>query len=285
MKGKEKRERSRRVEDSGRENRLYSKGVAMLVFIMLAVQFVFFAGYIIKNFFGGSDEALSVEEVIPQKEERASSPVAGVSKSDGQAKSGRHSDPERKSDFAKKSGNSIYSGGRSGPDAGNAPKREEDGPKWEKDRPKREESSPKQKLEYDGWKWDMVELNSADSAALVGLPGIGPYYAKKILLYREKLWNCYADKRQLLEIRGIDSVLFRKIENRIYVEPASVKSVDLYAVSLDSLSRHPYIGHYAARGIVKFREMTAREEFTLQALVENRIISETQAKRLGLYVK
>ena len=53
---------------------------------------------------------------------------------------------------------------------------------------------------YDGWKWDMVELNSADSAALVELPGIGGYYAKQIIRFREKLWGSYANIEQLLEI-------------------------------------------------------------------------------------
>ena len=74
---------------------------------------------------------------------------------------------------------------------------------------------------YDGWKWDMVELNSADSAALVELPGIGGYYAKQIIRFREKLWGSYANIEQLLEIRGIDTTLLKRIDDRIYIEPSS----------------------------------------------------------------
>ena len=108
--------------------------------------------------------------------------------------------------------------------------------------------------DYDGWKWDMVELNSADSAELVSLPGIGPYFAKQILLYREKLWGCYADISQLMDIRGIDPEKFSRLEERVYVEPSSVRRIDLWTLSVDSLAAHPYIGSYAANGLVRLRK-------------------------------
>ena len=48
----------------------------------------------------------------------------------------------------------------------------------------------------------MCNLNTADSAALVQLYGIGGYYARKILRYREVLGGSFVDIRQLLEIEG-----------------------------------------------------------------------------------
>ncbi|HJB44538.1 MAG TPA: helix-hairpin-helix domain-containing protein, partial [Candidatus Coprenecus merdipullorum] len=56
--------------------------------------------------------------------------------------------------------------------------------------------SPTRSYSHDGWSWDLVELNSADSAALDALPGIGPYYARQILAYRKRL-GFYADISQL----------------------------------------------------------------------------------------
>ena len=56
----------------------------------------------------------------------------------------------------------------------------------------------------------VIELNSADSTALVSIRGIGPYYASKILRYREQLGGFHAT-RQLKEIKfqylNIDSLL------------------------------------------------------------------------------
>lgn len=137
--------------------------------------------------------------------------------------------------------------------------------------------------EYDGWKWDMVELNSADSAALDALPWIGPYYAREIIRYREKLWGSYADVTQLMDIRGIDRDMFEKFSDRVYIDAASVRRIDLYSLPEDSLAIHPYIGPYAAKGICRYRSMVTREGFTLQALVENGILPDRLARRLSLY--
>lgn len=56
----------------------------------------------------------------------------------------------------------------------------------------------------------VIELNSADSTALVSIRGIGPYYASKILRYREQLGGFHTT-RQLKEIKfqylNIDSLL------------------------------------------------------------------------------
>lgn len=146
-------------------------------------------------------------------------------------------------------------------------------------------AAPKEPYRYDGWKWDMVELNSADSAALDALPGIGPYYAKQILRYRERLFGRFHDIHQLMEIRGIDTTLFAKIEDRIFIASETVIIYDLYTISSDSLASHPYIGAYMARGIDRYRRMTDRERFSIQALVDNRIATETQARRIALYFR
>ncbi len=138
---------------------------------------------------------------------------------------------------------------------------------------------------YDGWKWDMVELNTADSAALDGLPGIGPYYARQILQYRERLWGRYHDIHQLMEIRGIDTTLFSKIRDRIYIAPESIILTDLYSVSTDSLASHPYIGSYLSRGIDRYRSITPKEEFSIESLISNRIITPEQLQRISLYFK
>ena len=138
---------------------------------------------------------------------------------------------------------------------------------------------------YDGWKWDMVELNSADSAALVDLPGIGAYYAKQILRFREKLWGSYAHIEQLLEIRGIDTTLLKRIDDRLYIEPSSVINIDLSRTSIDSLSKHPYIGGFTAKGIERFRKLYPDEEITVDKLLEKSIISKAQAYRLRRYCK
>ena len=135
---------------------------------------------------------------------------------------------------------------------------------------------------HDGWNWDRVELNSADSAALDALPGIGPYYARQILAYRERL-GFYADISQLLDIRGMDTARLRRLADRLYIAPESLRPLDLYSMPLDSLTAHPYIGPYAAKGIDRLRRTLPEAEFTFQAILDSRILPPAQARRLALY--
>ncbi len=167
-------------------------------------------------------------------------------------------------------------------------------PKLKKKLPKKQPSSAKdtvatalrgeikqsESTEDKNWKWDMVELNSADSAMLVSLSGIGPYYAKKILEYRSKLWGSFHDAVQLLEIRGIDSLRFARIRERIYIDSASVRYIDLNTISVDSLAIHPYIGPYAAKGIERYRNVVSPSVITLQDLVDNGVLTESSAQRI-----
>lgn len=84
-----------------------------------------------------------------------------------------------------------------------------------------------------------VELNSADSNALVRIRGIGPYYAGKILRYRNQLGGFYR-KEQLKEITfnhlKIDTLL-----HLFTVNPAKITKKDLDTMSFRSVLRHPYL--------------------------------------------
>lgn len=266
MKGREKKEsRKRNGSDSH-----YSKGVAMLVFLMLAIQFVFFTGYIIKSYLRIGDDD-SIVEVVPEQS-------AGEKKSGAVGKTTPvRTVFEQKSSAEDVSAVKMYE-----------EKTVERGMSVQKDivRETVAEKVPETVPPQDNtWKWDRVELNSADSAALVDLPGIGPYYARKILYYRSRLWGCFADKRQLMEITGIDSAMYRKFEDRIYVEPSSISYIDLYNMSEDSLAKHPYIGYYAAKGIAALRRLVPENEFTVDTLISSKILTEEQAGRLCRYIK
>ncbi len=129
-----------------------------------------------------------------------------------------------------------------------------------------------------------VELNSADSTALVSLYGIGGYYAKKILDYRARIGNFYAPE-QLMEVEGIDSTRYSGFAERIKVDPISVKKFSLDTAGKYFLMKHPYIGAYAARGIIFMREKFGAQACSLENLVKERIITAEMAKKLWFYVE
>lgn len=130
----------------------------------------------------------------------------------------------------------------------------------------------------------VLDLNSADSIELVSLPGIGPYFARKIIDYRERLGG-FANSEQLMEIYGIDRDRFSIFRDRVWADRSKVAKIKLSEASAEDLSRNPYIGAYIARSIVKYRESLRSGVITVASLVINKIIKEEVGKILEFYLE
>ena len=132
-----------------------------------------------------------------------------------------------------------------------------------------------------------IDLNEADSSELVKLRGIGAYYARKILAYREKLGS-FARPEQLMEIDGIDEERYNMFKEQIFVHPSGIKKFSITEMAeknRDFLKHHPYIGAYAARGIVLFISQIGADTCTLDNLVKAGVLSATVAEKLRPYVR
>jgi competence ComEA-like helix-hairpin-helix protein len=97
-----------------------------------------------------------------------------------------------------------------------------------------------------------VELNSADSAELVKVYGIGPATARRILRYREKLGGFFSAE-QLKEVAGIDSARFEMIKDGVFADGDVVNKIEINLLSVTELRQHPYIDYYIAKAIVDRR--------------------------------
>lgn len=296
--------------------KLFSQGVVVLVCLILAAQAVFFGKYLIDSRRSGSSDGSSGRTM--QETERQTAQADGQGNAQDNAaggRAGRHSysdagfkagdngtAPDRpnepRQDGHPDRTSSAASAPRPGstsranpPDpahphspASTAAGNQDTYPSGTPDGRNNsiQTDSPSAAYPHDGWHWDRVELNSADSAALDALPGIGPYYARQILAYRDRL-GFYADLTQLLDIRGMDTARLHRLADRLYIDPASIRPLDLYTMSLDSMAAHPYIGTYAAKGIERLRRTLPRDQFTFQTILDSRILPPAQARRLALY--
>ncbi|MBE6229239.1 MAG: helix-hairpin-helix domain-containing protein [Bacteroidales bacterium] len=130
----------------------------------------------------------------------------------------------------------------------------------------------------------VVDLNLADSAALVKLYGIGPFYAKRIIEYRRRLGGFHS-VGQLMEIPGIDTIKFEGLARSVVADPVSIRRFRLDTAGKRFLMAHPYIGAYAARGILLLRQKLGNAACTLENLVKERIISSENAMRLWPYIE
>ena len=93
-------------------------------------------------------------------------------------------------------------------------------------------------------------LNTADSAALVTVPGIGPYFARKVIWYGERLGG-YVSVDQLDEIEGFPL----DAKDYFVVENACPEKLNINQLSLAALKRHPYINYFQAKAILDYRRL------------------------------
>ncbi len=125
-----------------------------------------------------------------------------------------------------------------------------------------------------------LDINKADSAAFDDLPGIGPYFAAKMVSYRQRLGG-YSYKEQLMDIYNFDREKYNGLSDLITCSKPA-KPFRLWTLGADSLRLHPYIKDWqTARSIVLFRENTPPEDRTVEALAANAILTEETARRLS----
>jgi competence protein ComEA len=99
---------------------------------------------------------------------------------------------------------------------------------------------------------EIIELNSADSAKLTELPGIGPSYAVRIVRYRGLLGG-FLRKEQLKEIYGIDSLKYEGVKNQVSVDVTKVKKISINSISFNQLRLFPYLGYKQVNAIIQYR--------------------------------
>ena len=97
---------------------------------------------------------------------------------------------------------------------------------------------------------ETIVLNTADTTALKTIPGIGPYYARKIVQYGQRLGG-YVNVDQLDEIEDFPS----EVKSFLVVCDAHPQKLNLNKLSLNELKRHPYITFFMARAITDYRRL------------------------------
>lgn len=124
-----------------------------------------------------------------------------------------------------------------------------------------------------------IDINKADSAAFDSLPGIGGYFAAKMVEFRGRLHG-YSSTAQLMDIRNFDKEKFDGLKDLI--ECSEPEPYPLWTLPEDSLRRHPYIAGWAqAHGIVMFRQNNPPERWSVEELRKAGVLDEKSASRLA----
>ena len=127
----------------------------------------------------------------------------------------------------------------------------------------------------------LVDLNVADSAAFDALPGIGGWFATKMIEHRKALGG-YSYKEQLMDIYRFDQEKFDGLKDLVTVSPENAVPYPLWTLPADSLRAHPYIRNLeTAKAIVLYRETTPPDRWTIEALRDAGILTVEQYNRLS----
>ncbi len=98
----------------------------------------------------------------------------------------------------------------------------------------------------------MVELNTADTAALIQIKGVGPYYAAKIIQYRNALGG-YFDIKQLYEIKKIPKDRMDVIITSVLADEKQVKKIRINHCEFKELLAHPYFDYYETKLLFDYK--------------------------------
>jgi len=128
----------------------------------------------------------------------------------------------------------------------------------------------------------LIELNTADSALLTQLPGIGSVLAARTVRYRNLIGG-FTDVAQLGEVFGINQDLAERLAPQLSIDSSLVRKIQINTVTLNNLTRHPYLDEQQARGIINYRRLQNRIN-NIDELVRNNILERETAEKIKPYL-
>ncbi len=127
-----------------------------------------------------------------------------------------------------------------------------------------------------------MDINSADTNALMTIPHMSSYCAGMIVRYRKKLGGYYNTK-QLREVWGMDSVIFNSTISKVRADSLLLHKININTADVKQLAYHPYIRYYLAKAIVNYREEHGLFE-SLAALHKMAAIDDSTYDRIAPYL-
>ena len=128
----------------------------------------------------------------------------------------------------------------------------------------------------------LINLNTADTTEFMKIYGVGAFYAKQIIRFREKLGGFFK-KEQLLEVWKMTPEAYEKIKDHVFISEKDVKRININSVTIEELKVHPYLKWNQANSIVKMR--IQRNGFkNIEELKESVLIDSETYEKLFPYL-
>ena len=129
----------------------------------------------------------------------------------------------------------------------------------------------------------IIEINTADSAKLTQLKGIGPSFAARIVNYRKQLGG-FVNKEQLKDVYGIDSAKYSELAKQITVNPQKITRIDINKATVDDLRRFPYLVFKQMNAIVEYRKQHGNYQ-SVNDLRDIALLNDEILRKIAPYLK
>ena len=131
-------------------------------------------------------------------------------------------------------------------------------------------------------KFKPIDINGASQSDLESIPGIGPFYAKNILRYRDRIGG-FVQKEQILEVWKMEESKYLVIKEYVIINLERVNKMNLNTVSAEELKSHPYLNWNIANSIIKIRERKGGFKL-VEEIKESILVDEELFNKLKPYV-
>jgi competence protein ComEA len=127
-----------------------------------------------------------------------------------------------------------------------------------------------------------IDINTGDSAAYDGLPGIGAGFSRRIIKFRDKLGGFYKVE-QVAETFGLPDSIFQKIKPFLKINGNNIHKININTAMEQELKAHPYIRWQLAKVIMEYRKQHGNYK-VLQDLKKIVLINEETYNKISPYL-
>ena len=127
-----------------------------------------------------------------------------------------------------------------------------------------------------------IEINSASVEELEKLKGIGPFFAKQIIKYRDRLGG-FASKEQILEVWKMTVETYDNLIPQIEIDKSKIRKLKINDVTPEELKNHPYLNWSQVNSILKMR-MQRTKFNVIDEIQESKLIDAETFEKLIPYL-
>ena len=128
-----------------------------------------------------------------------------------------------------------------------------------------------------------ININTADSAQLLPLPGIGPVFAGRIIRYRNLLGG-FIHVNQLYEVYGLKRETIKLISEYFMIDTLAIRKMYVDSASFRNLLRHPYLQLEDVKALVNYRDFRGQID-SIQEVSDNNLLPDSTLEKISPYLQ